>query len=83
MRLRGHMEPAKECEHGADGADCLAALAEQRSTTGQLCAACTRRLMLAIDWVTNRDNRWSAEFVRRAESGPDTTASLEPTAVTM
>ena len=46
--------------------DCLGALAGGWITVMDLCGPCTARLMVAVDWVTNRDNTWHHGYVDRA-----------------
>lgn len=46
--------------------DCLAALADGSITASDLCSGCTTKLMVAVDWVTGRENTWHRNYAQRA-----------------
>jgi hypothetical protein len=46
--------------------DCLRDLAAGYVAVDELCAGCTRKVMVALEWVGGDEFRWSAGMVARA-----------------
>lgn len=64
---RPEYAPGWPCvKHYHTSPDCLGALAGGWITVMDLCGPCTARLMVAVDWVTGRDNQWHHGYTERA-----------------